>query len=347
MSSTPRLNRFLFAVFILLTLCVGSAALVWQPVREVSYAPLRDALLPNFYLNPQAGRPVTLIVAAPPALEEWIRDSAVEFSRLNPLVTVDLTVMRGAEANTRLTAMTGLPDVWIAESDWARSAAGGIPFETTGTVVAQDTFIWAASAGSPQNVLSGLNWKSLAQVAATDSQFRLAVPPTGSVEGMGACLSAAAEFFQQPTLTAAQINDPAFKRWLAGLMQAVPDRTKNPFDQMTSRPPQADAAFLPLSDSRRLNPSAFLLRVPQYRAVLNYTFYIRSNWREIEDWEAALQRAAAENFRSYLLGGGMQGKLAGQYLERPDAAFDNPVRPADENAVYALQFCWGTQGGNT
>ena len=116
---------------------------------------------------------------------------------------------------------------------------------------------------------------------------------------------------------------------------------------MTSRPPQAEAAFLPLSDSRRLNPSAFVLQVPEYRAVLNYTFFIRSNWREIEDWEAALQQAAAQNFRSYLLSGGMQAKLAGQFLERPDAVFENPVRPADENAVYALQFCWVAQGGNT
>jgi hypothetical protein len=347
MSSTPRLNRFLFTVFILLSLCVGSAALIWEPVRSLSYAPLRDALLPNFYLNPQAGRPVTLIVAAPPALEKWIRDSSVEFSRLNPLVTVNLTVMRGAEANSRLTAMTGLPDIWIAESDWTRIAAGGIPFEEAGTVVAQDTFIWAASAGSPQDIPSGITWKSLAQVAAANPQFQLAVPPEGSVEGMGACLSAAAEYFQQSSLTASQINDPAFRRWLAGLMQAVPDRSRNPFDQMASRPPQADAAFLLLSDSRRLPVSAFILQVPAYRAVLNFSLFIRSNWREIEDWEADLQRAAAQNYRSYLLSGGPQGDLADQFLERPDVVFDNPVRPADENAVFALQFCWGKQGGNT
>ena len=343
MSSTPRLNRFIFIAFLLLSFCVGSAALVWQPVREIAYAPLRDALLPNFYLNPQAGRPVTLIVAAPPALEDWVRDSAVEFSKFNPLITVNVTVIRGAEAGNRLTAMTGLPDVWIAESDWTRIAAGGISYETTGTVIAQDTFTWAVETGT---FLSYIEWQALAQFAATNPQFHLAVPPEGSVEGMGACLSAAAEFFQQSSLTAAQINDPAFKRWLAGLMQAVPDRTKNPFDQMTSRPPQANAAFLPLSDGRRLDSSAFVLQPPIFRAVLNYSLYIRSNWRELEDWEADLQRAAAESFRAQLLGNGPQGDLAAQYLERPDVVFENPVRPADENAVYALQFCWSAQGGN-
>jgi hypothetical protein len=336
MSTTPRLNRVLFAVFILLTLCVGSAALVWQPVREIAYAPLRDALLPNFYLNPQAGKAVTLIVAVPPALADWVRTSSTDFMKLNPLVTVNVVVLRGAEAHNRLNAITGLPDVWIAESDWARTAAGGIPFETEGVVVAQDTFVWAASAGSSANALSHLNWDALARLAASDSQFRLAVPPAGSIEGMGACLSAAGEFFQQSSPTASQINDPA----LAGLMDAVPDSSRNPYDQMASRPPQADAAFLPLSDSRRLDESAFLLQVPDYRAVLNYTYFIRSNWRELEDWEADLQRAAAESFRAHLLGGGQQSGLAGLFLERPETVFENPVRPADENAVNALQFCW-------
>jgi hypothetical protein len=340
MSTTPRLNRVLFAAFILLTLCVGSAALVWQPVREIAYAPLRDAILPNFYLNPQAGKAITLIVAVPPALSDWVRASSTDFMRLNPLVSVNVMVLRGAEAHTQLNAITGLPDVWIAESDWARTAAGGIPFDTEGAVVAQDTFIWAASAGSSVDVLSNLNWDAFARLADSDSQFRLAVPPVGSIEGMGACLSAAGEFFQQSSPTASQLNDPEFKNWLAGLMDAVPDWSRNPYDQMASRPPQADAAFLPLSDSRRLDSAVFFLQVPAYRAVLNYTYFIRSNWREIEDWEADLQRAAAENFKAYLLGGGPQGDLAGLFLERPETVFENPVRPADENAVNALQFCW-------
>ena len=340
MSTTPRLNRVLFAFFILLTLCVGSAALVWQPVREIAYAPLRDALLPNFYLNPQAGKAVTLIVAVPPALADWVRTSSTDFMKLNPLVTVNVVVLRGAEAHNQLNAITGLPDVWIAESDWSRTAAGGIPFETEGAVVAQDTFVWAAAAGSPVNVLSYLNWDSFARLAASDSQFRLAVPPLGSVEGMGACLSAAGEFFQQSSPTASQINDPAFKRWLAGLLDAAPDWSRNPYDQMASRPPQADAAFLPLSDSRRLDASAFLLQMPAYRPVLNYSYFIRTNWREIEDWEADLQRTTAENFKIHLLGGGPQARLTDLNLERPETVFENPVRPADENAVNALQFCW-------
>ncbi len=346
MTSTPRLNRFLFAAFILLSLCVGSAALIWPQVRSLAYAPLRDTLLPNFYLNPQAGKSISLLVAVPPALEAWVKDSLEDFTKQNPLISVEVTVVRGVDANRRLNVMTGVPDIWIAESDWTRTAAGGIPFELAGAVVAQDSFVWAAPTSSPQNIVSNLNWQSLAQVANSDPQFHLAVPPEGSVEGMGACLSAAAEFFQQPTLTADQINNKAFQRWLAGLMDAVPDLTRNPFDQMTSRPPQADAAFLPFSDGRRLDGSVFFLKTPQFSAVLNFSLYIRSGWREIQDWEAGLQRQAAEKFRSYLLSSGMQSGLEAHSLEMPGAVVDNPAHPADESAVYALQFCWSHQGGN-
>jgi hypothetical protein len=336
MTSTPLLNRILFIAFVLLSICVGVAALIWQPVRSLSYAPLRDVLLPDFYLNPQAGKPVALLVAVPPALEDWFRDSAAEFASQNPRVSVNVTVMRGAEAGTRLTAITGLPDIWIAESDWTRTAAGGILFEETGTVIAQDTFVWAAGANS---AFSAFDWRSVAGFASTDPQFRLAIPPEGSVEGMGACLSSAAEFFGQPSLSAAQINDPSFRRFLAGIMEAVPDRTRNPFDQMASRPPQADMAFLPMSDGRRLNPSAFVLQTPAYRAVFNYTLYLRSNWSELEGWEADVQRDAAERLRAFLLGG-PQGKLDAHSLEKADGVFEQPARPADENAVYALRFCW-------
>jgi hypothetical protein len=345
MSSTPRLNRFLFASFILFSLVVGTAALIWPQVRSLAYAPLRDSLLPDFYVNPQAGKAVTLTVAIPPALEGWIRDSLAEFSKRNPRITVSLLVVRGADAGRRLNGLTGVPDVWIAESDWARTAAGGIPFDENGTSVAQDPFIWAAPLSAAEDILQGLDWISLAQAARRDPQFRLAVPPAGSMEGMGACLSAAADFFQAQSITAEQINDAAFQRLLAGLMEAVPDLSRNPYDQMATRPPQADAAFLPLS-GRRLDGSRFLIRSPRFPVVLNFPLYIRSEWREMADWEGGLQNQAAQTFRTYLLGSAPQGRLAAHDLETAGAEIDGSARPADDSAVFALQFCWRGQGGN-
>jgi hypothetical protein len=340
MSNTPRLNRLIFIAYILLCLCVGGAALVSPAVRGLAYAPLRDSILPNFYLNPQAGKAVRLAVVVPPVLEDWAKESGEKFTRQNPLITVNVTAMRGAEANNRLNVITGLPDVWIAESDWTRAAAGGIPYETEGTVVAQDLFVFTIARGSSADILSNLDWRSFARLAESDPQFRLAVPPQGSVEGMGACLSAAAEFFQQNTLTAAQINDPSFRAWLAELLDAVPDLSRNPLDQMVSRPPQADAAFLPGSDGRRLDPSLFVLQTPQYGVVLNFSFYTRTDWKELEEWKAGLQRKAADDFRAFLLKKDAQDGLTAHFLERNNAALQNSARPADASTVYALQFCW-------
>jgi hypothetical protein len=339
MTSTPRLNRFLFLLFTLLCLLVGVAALIWPSVRSASYAPLRDVLLPDFYLNPQARQSVHLIVAVPPVLTDWVKNSAHEFSKQNPLISVEVVPLKGAEANQRLTAMTGSPDVWIAESDWNRVAAGGIPFETTGTVVAQDFFTWAAAVNGRSDIPSTLSWRSLAEVAATDPQFRLGVPPAGSVQGMGACLSAAGEYFQTNSVTAAQINNGSFRNWLAGLFDAVPDRTRNPLDQITSRPPQVDAAFLLWSDRRSMNEKNFLFQ-PAQPVVLNYSLYLRSTWKDVSADVAGLRRAAVEKFLGLLTGSGSQGALETHGLTKAKADLGVRVRPADENTVYAMQFCW-------
>jgi hypothetical protein len=178
-------------------------------------------------------------------------------------------------------------------------------------------------------------------LAATDTQFRLGVPPSGSIQGMGACLSAAGEYFNTESVTAGQINDAAFRKWLAGLFEAVPDLTRNPLDQITSRPPQVDAAFLMWSDRHSMNVNDFVFQAAQ-PVVLNYSLYLRSTWKDITAEEAGLKRAAAAKFLALLTASKAQGDLANYGLTGAKADMDIRVRPADENAVYALQFCWRT-----
>lgn len=340
MTNSPPLSRVLFGLFLILTLSVGIAALVWPSLRAVSYAPVRDALLPDFYLNPEATIPVRISVVLPPSLEAWVRAAADDFTKGNPLIQVDIAAMHGIDAGTRLTSVSGLPDVWIAETEFARTTAGGIPYERQGVVLAGDSFVWLAVA-TRQDLSGNLDWRGAVRAAENDALFRVALPPLNSIEGMAACLSAAAEFHDQAAPTAAQINDAAFQNWLGRLRQAAPDLSRNPFDQLNSRPPQADAGFLLRSDWARLGQSAFQSQAPRFNVEFTYPYYVRSSWEGLpSEREAAARRDAAAKFRDYLTGAGAQNRLAGYGLERAEQARQNPLPEIDESTVRALQFCW-------
>ncbi len=339
MSSTPPLNRILFGFYVVLTLAVGLAALIWPSVRSWTYAPLRDALLPDFFLPTRAGQPVKLVVAAPTTLEGWVKASAAEFTQQNALIQIEVTPLRGLDANRRLNTLTGQPDVWIAEADFARLAAGGVPYETQGTPLAQDTFIWVA-ASSQTALAANLGWRTVAETANSNPQFRIAMPPLNSVEGMAACLLAAADYYAQDKVTPAQINDAAFRTWLKALLQAAPDLSRNPRDQLASRPPQADAGLILNSDWGQLNQGGFIHQMPAYNVAFNYPYYIRSNWQNVPSDEADAHRAAAEKFRAFLLSAGPQSRLNSSGLQRPDTRLTVPLLTIDEATIRALQFCW-------
>jgi hypothetical protein len=340
MSNSPPLSRFLFSVFLVITLAVGIAALVWPSLRALSYAPLRDALMPDFYLDPEATIPVRITVVLPPALEAWVRTSAEEFSRENSLIHIDISTLRGIDANRRLNSMTGLPDAWIAETGFARTAAGGIPYQAEGTPLAGDSFIWLAVAAR-QDLSGNMDWQGVARVAENDPLFRVALPPLNSIEGMAACLSAAAEYHNQAAPTAAQINDPAFQTWLNRLRQAAPDLSRNPRDQLISRPPQVDAGLLLHSDWAQIDQSAFLSQAPRFNIQFTYPYYVRSNWEDLpSEKEAAARREAVGKFRDYLTSNGPQNRLTVYGLERADDAKKNQLPVMEEATIRALQFCW-------
>ncbi|MBN1979042.1 MAG: substrate-binding domain-containing protein [Anaerolineae bacterium] len=339
MTNTPRINRFLFVLYILLTVGVLVAALIWPAVRVVAYAPLRDLLFPAFYLPTSAGIEARITVAAPPTLEAWVREAAADFNRQNTLIEVGVISLRGAEAGRRLNAsVTDLPDVWIAEAGFVRTSVGGVPYESGGPSVAQDGLAWVAVASS--DVGGDLSWRSVADAARSDIRFRVAVPPVGSVEGMAACASAAAEYHQQANLTADLLNDAAFRGWLDELLAAAPNRSRHPRDQLGSRPPEVDAGLILGSDWQQLAKESFIYQPPAYNVVFDFPYLVRTNWYELSEDEANARRIAAERFSDFLLGGGPQGKLVNYGLERAGAEPSVQIVSFDDPAVRALQACW-------
>jgi hypothetical protein len=339
MTNTPRINRFLFVLYVLLTVGVLVAALIWPQVRAMAYAPLRDLLFPAFYLPTSAGIEAKITVAAPSTLEGWVREAAADFNHQNTLIEVSVIGLRGAEAGRRLNAsVTDLPDVWIAEAGFVRTSVGGVPYETGGPSVARDGLAWVAVASS--DIGGDLSWRSVGDTARSDIQFRVAVPPVGSVEGMAACASAAAEYHQQASLTADLLNDAAFRQWLDELLAAAPNRSRHPRDQLASRPPEVDAGLILGSDWHQLTKESFIYQPPDYNVVFDFPYLVRTNWYELSEDEANARRIAAEKFGDFLLGAGPQGKLVNYGLERAGTEPSGQIVSFDDPAVRALQACW-------
>jgi hypothetical protein len=205
--------------------------------------------------------------------------------------------------------------------------------------LAQDEFLWAIAKG--RNVPSGkIGWKTLSQMVGNTSQLKIALPPTGSVEAMGACLSAAAEYYQQNNLNAGQINDPAFRSWLNGLAEAAPDRNHCPLDELATRPPQVEIGLIQKSDWLEIPQDLFDQQLPDYNVAFNYPYFIRSNWQDIKVDEAGAHQTAALRFKEYLLSSRAQGKLADYGLSPAGTRLDGQVPLTDEAVIRALRFCW-------
>lgn len=339
MTNTPFLNRFLFGFYIVAIVVVGVAALIWPAVRSLAYAPLRDILFPNVFLPTEASAPVRLSVAVAPELEDWLKANTTKFTAQNQFIQVDITELRGLDADNRLNTLTGQTDVWIAEADFARTAAASIPYETQGKSIAQDSFLWVAV--KTRKELSGsLNWTTLVKIAGNNPQFRVAMPPTQSIEGMAACWSAAAEYTHSTKLTAAQIKDPAFRTWLAGLLAAAPDRNRSPRDQLSTRPPQADAGLIMNSDWSQLAQDAFFTQTPDNNVIFNFPFLVRTTWQNLQPDEVKAHQDAANTFREYLLSDEAQGQLANYGLQRTGASSSSLLSQLDDATLRALQFCW-------
>lgn len=338
MTNTPPINRILFGLYVIAILVVGVAALIWPSVRSMAYAPLRDILFPNVFLPTTASEPVALSVAAPPELEDWLKTNAASFKEQNPFIQVEVTQLRGVDADNRLNTLTGQTDVWIAEADFARTAAG-VPYEAQGVSIAQDSFLWVA-VKSHQELSGNLTWASIAQAAGKNPQFRIAMPPTNSIEGMAACWSAAAEYHHSATVSAAQINDAGFRAWLKALLQAAPDRNRSARDQLATRPPQGDAGLILHGEWDLLSQELFNSQPPASNVIFNYPYTIRTNWQNLQPEEAKAHQDAAIKFRDYLLSAGPQGQLAGIGLQGAGTPTSSPLATLDEATLRALQFCW-------
>lgn len=339
MTNTPIINRILFGLYVFVVLVVGTAALIWPSFRSLAFAPLRDLLFPNLFLPTQASAPVTLKIAVPPALESWVKVNATDFNAQNQFIKVEVNQLRGLDASQRLNTLTGQADAWIAEADFARKTAGNIAYETDGKSLAQTGFLWVVVKGRGE-LVGKINWVDIANSAASDPQFRIAMPPINSIEGMAACWSAASAYHRTATPSVNQVNDPAFRKWLAAFLLAAPDRNRSPRDQLATRPPLAEAGLILESDWTQLAQASFNSQPAGDGIVFNYPYYMRTHWQNLQPEESQAQLDAAIKFRDFLLSRTAQDRLADYGLMRVSTPVTNALWQVDDAVIRALQFCW-------
>ena len=282
----------------------------------------------GFTLPTRGGVQVDIQVAAPPSLEGWVREAAAEFNSRNPQTTVQVVSLKGLEANQKLSLGGGeaLPEAWIAEADFIRQMAQGLPYEAQGPSVAQTRLIWLAM--RERAGLQGLlDWETVHAAAVDrarwealsggDFQFDVALPsPGNSVEGLAAYLSAAADFRDQPDLRNSPVTDQAFLDWMAEILEAAPERSRSPLDQLARPPVSVDVGLVLESELGQLDLAKFMQQPPQYNVIFNYPYLIRRD-APLED--AAAREEAAQRFRDFLLSPEQQQKLAQAGFSPADA----------------------------
>jgi hypothetical protein len=262
----------------------------------------------GYTLPTRGGVQVDIEVAAPPSLERWVREAVDEFNNRNSQITVHMVPLKGFEAEQKLSPLGGgaLPDAWIVEADFVREMARGISYDEQGTSVAQTQLTWLAV--KERGDLEGrLDWQTVHDLSSSDPQFAVAIPsPSNSVEGLAAYISAWADFRGQVDLRNSTVTDQQFLDWMDEILEAVPERTRSPVDQLARPPVSVDVGLVLESDLGQLDMDKFIRQAPQYNIIFNYPYVIRRD-SFLED--AAAREKAAETFRDFLLSPEQQQKL--------------------------------------
>ncbi len=293
-----------------------------------------------YVLPTHQGIQATIQVAVPPTLEPWVNEAAKEFNTQNNQIQVKTTPLKGTEARSKLNfGMKDLPDVWIAEATFVRNYAGNVPYEVTGPTVAQDKLVWLA--GSQRaDLAANLNWRLVHDTAVKEMQFKIAMPPSNNIEAMAACMSVAAEYYGEANLEKNLANDPIFQRWFNELLEATPNRSRNPRDQLASRPSEADVGLLLNNEAYQLQQQGFIATFPTYNVLFNYPYLIRTSWPELSDDQVKAQQTVAKQFRDFLLSNAQQSKLGNHGFDNAAAKPTGEFVTIGQQTVQGLQWCW-------
>ena len=347
-------------------------------VVAVSYYAQRSGRLPL------AAKPEVLsvrIVCALP-VEPFVTEAAKQFNAEKhelegQPIEVSVVPMDGLVAMGRWEReeMTPLPTVWIPDSRYLvelvnatyKEKHGWDIFLTGGEYrtrpVATSLFCWgiwqSRDAVLRQKFGEEITWQAIHDAAAAKGgwpelggkaewgYFKLVVPnPRKNVGGLMSMVAAAGEYYENTSITVAEVTDPAFQAWLKELMGAVTD-----FSSLGSYSVENLALFgYSMGDGGQLLESDLLVNMAGIRTrwvepmVVRYPKYI--TWFDFPytiwmgEETSALEKNAALGFERYLLQPEVQRLAVARGL-RPA----NPEVPITEGD--SLFVKWQEQGVTT
>ncbi len=250
-------TRWIFMIIMSLALCISGGLLLWTQYIAVPEVPLLQSQEPMVTSPPEVPIRVQVISAVP--AYDWVNSAADSFNAQGNkidgrVIEVEIIAMDGLSALNKWGQgeFDPLPTVWLAESRTWVDQANLAALERT----QQDIFLMGGRYRAQPVVLSPLVWgiwKDAHQTLSTHfgteqiswdeiheaavigqwqnmggqeewGRFKLVVAhPKRDPAGLVAIVGAAGEYYDKPTISAQELQDPNFLIWLATQFDTVVD----------------------------------------------------------------------------------------------------------------------------
>lgn len=307
----------------------------------------------NYFVEQQPAQEFS--IAVDPLAEDWAREAATAFNQASPLIN-------GQRVSINVTTIDDY-DVWRENPGWnpadhpigwlAASSASldyistSLPFEVVTASTARTPLVWGGFServtvltqdgerpfawDAVQQTVAAIRWSEL---GAQGGNINMAIDNVNSsMAGLGALLTAFANYGGNSMPDAALLRDDAFMTWYTPIVESLLNSQRiggSPAEAMATRgSTQADFALLPevewLKSAQALREAGFNFSYPAYQFMLDFPL---SAWQDAQTTD--LQRGTVAAFGEFLLREDMQA-----------LAVSHGLRPAnaepDESATLFVQ----------
>jgi hypothetical protein len=274
--------------------------------------------------------PLEITVAVDPLAEDWVQAAAQAYNGSNPLiangttrvqvkivVADDLDVWRGNPAWNS----SNHPEAWIASSSISIDyLPPNLPFRTLHGSLARTPLVWGGFANRVTWITDSgtrpFDWASVQEIAVAQSWANVGVTndpsyvnmaiiwPSSSMAGVGALMTAAADYSQTTALSTDVTGDSSFVAWFSPINDSLQNSQRiggNPAETMASRGSSAaDFALLPelqwlLTVDNLTKNGDFAFSYPAYQFFLDFPM---ARWEDSQMTDNQL--AAVASFGEFL-----------------------------------------------